>query len=645
MQQNSVTMQADKAGAFGVSVTALQVTCSVAENEYTPDFGNTVCCRNVFEFLMNAYMQATGSDDLALSLVYDTQELYAAVDGYVNLERSANSQAEGAEKAHPAQVTLNLSFTAQIFEGGKDSPTGSHFISLTILREMLYISYSTVGTETGNPLLVSMPVAQLIACGKTVLPILAPILGIREDVYYYNFVVSILDGYVETINSAVFGVMNTKEWCDLILGIVDEYSTEDISADSKALSSSDVQLDTQNKSISLALGDISLSLAATQLAQVEAPQNADAYIDISSVASLLQDLEYSYRYADTGGYTLTGTFNLSLSLGFADLVNVPVSLEVRVGFEEGETLADRDPYFYIKTFVPKKSFLFMDIINADTMSEIVIRDGNVYILRSVGESAVSSQQTYREYRTTGKETHYLFFEHDVYYYDVTTRYQYHTVTADYRAMTLTDFIGSGTDALIDQFAFIFNMSDTVLNMIPSDGENSQTGSSAVYDAGDMVNSYKYILPGGTEKEGYDLSLNLAAIANNEDLGDLEVKIERSFSKEENGVSYYDLTALELNVDLLGGFITAGGRLRHDAPGSDSYADRLSRDTISVFTSNGVLISSGTICSGSVSLDRAWSVDRTEEEALCTKCNSSDVARWGTGTWKYDTGTGSWTLIG
>ncbi len=634
----TVTAQAEKVGAFGIVISSLQASCSAAENVFAPDLDKNIRCQNVFEFLMNAYLQATGSDDLALSLVYDTADLYAAVDGYIELERST------AVDAGPAELILNLSFRAQIFEGGKDSPSGSHFISLTILREMLYISYSTVAAEGGNPLQVSMPVAQLIACGKTALPILAPILGIREDVYYYNFVVSILDGYVETINSAVFGVMNTKEWCDLILGIVDEYSSEDTVAESESFTSSDIRLDTQNRSVSLSLGEISLSLSATQMEKIEAPADQAEYIDISSIASLLQDLEYSYRYADTGGYTLTGTLTLSLSLGALNLVKVPVSLEMRVGFEEGETLAERDPYFYIKTFVPKKS-LGISIIAADTMSEIVIRNGNVYILRSVGESAISSQQTYREFMRAEQETHFLFWKHDVYYYDVTTRYQYHTVSADYRAMTLSDFFGGGTQSLINQFAFIFNLSETVVGMIPSGDEGSQTGSSSAYDAGDMVNSYQYVASGGTEKEGYALSLNLAAIANNSDLGNLDVKIERSLSKVEDDVSYYDLTALDLGMDLLGGVINVNGRLRHEAPGSDSFADSFSKETIGVFTSNGVTVSAGTVAEGKVSLDRTWIVDRTEEEDLCTKCDESEAARWGKNSWKYDAAAGTWILVG
>ena len=634
----TVTAQAEKVGAFGIVISSLQASCSAAENVFAPDLDKNIRCQNVFEFLMNAYLQATGSDDLALSLVYDTADLYAAVDGYIELERST------AVDAGPAELILNLSFRAQIFEGGKDSPSGSHFISLTILREMLYISYSTVAAEGGNPLQVSMPVAQLIACGKTALPILAPILGIREDVYYYNFVVSILDGYVETINSAVFGVMNTKEWCDLILGIVDEYSSEDTVAESESFTSSDIRLDTQSKSVSLSLGEISLSLSATQMEKIEAPADQAEYIDISSIASLLQDLEYSYRYADTGGYTLTGTLTLSLSLGALNLVKVPVSLEMRVGFEEGETLAERDPYFYIKTFVPKKS-LGISIIAADTMSEIVIRNGNVYILRSVGESAISSLQTYREFMRAEQETHFLFWKHDVYYYDVTTRYQYHTVSADYRAMTLSDFFGGGTQSLINQFAFIFNLSETVVGMIPSGDEGSQTGGSSAYDAGDMVNSYQYVASGGTEKEGYALSLNLAAIANNSDLGNLDVKIERSLSKVEDGVSYYDLTALDLGMDLLGGVINVNGRLRHEAPGSDSFADSFSKETIGVFTSNGVTVSAGTIAEGKVSLDRTWTVDRTEEEDLCTKCDESEAARWGKNSWKYDAAAGTWILVG
>lgn len=630
--ENNVTVQAGRITLFGAELSDFSLTAGAAENTYSPDLSANLVCRNLFEFLFNAYTQVTKSDDLSLSLIYDTDELYASVAGYVNLEREEGS----------AQVTLNLSFTAEIYEGGKQSPTGTHFISLTILRDMLYIGYSTVGMDSGNPLLVKMPVAQLIACGKTVLPILSPILGIREDVYYYNFVISILGGYVETINTAVFGVMNTQEWCDLILGIVGEYAgTGETSS-----APTDVSLDTQKKEIAISLQNIALVLSAKEMPQIEAPASAEKYIDISTIANLLQDLEYSYRYADTGGYTLKGTFTIRLTLIGIQLIELPLSVELRVGFEEGETLADRAPYFYIKTFVPKTKLLF-DIVNADTLSEIVVRGGNVYILRHVVDAAAQSQELYREYTGSSEDKHWphIFSNKTIYHYDVTTRSTYERQSAEYRAMTLNDFIGGGAQNVVEQLAYILNFStflkDTIIDNLGSSSSDTQE---SVYDAGDMVTSYQYIAAGGTEKEGYALSLNLAAVTGSDALGSLNAKIERTFSREEDGVRYYDLSALDVSLDMIGGMATVNGKLTHEDPGSDSRADSITAEMMGIFASNGVSVTEGTIAEGSFSVSRSVTIEYTSEQTLCTSCDKSEAERWGQGTWRYDEESGNWIRL-
>ena len=631
---NSVTVQAERIVFFGVEVSSFSFTADAADNKYSPDLGNSLRCENLFEFLFNVYTQVTKSDDLSLSLVYDTEQLYASVNGYVNLER-----AEGS-----AQITLNLSFTAEIYEGGKQSPTGSHFMSLTILRDMLYLGYSTVGMDTGNPLLVRMPVASLIASGKTVLPILSPILGIREDVYYYNFVVSILDGYVETLNTAVFGVMNTQEWCDLILGIIDEYALTDGTA--VAESTAEISLDAQKGELTVGMKGITLVLAAKDMPQISAPADAEKYIDISTIASLLQDLEYSYRYADTGGYTLKGTFTIKLTLAGLDLIELPLSLELRVGFEEGETLVDREAYFYIKTFVPKTSLL-VDIVNADTFSEIVIRGGNVYILRHVVGEATQTVQLYREYTGSGEDHWYHFFStKTAYHYNVTARGIYERQTAEYRAMTLKDFLGSGTEAVVENLAYILNFStflkDTIIDNINST-PGTQTSS---YDVGDMVTSYRYIAPGGTEKEGYELSLSLAAITGSDSLGSLKVKIDRSFSHEENGVRYYDLSALDVNMNMIGGKATVYGGITHEDPGSDSRAESITDEMIGIFTANGVNVISGGMAQGTFSVARTLTREYTYAEVLClnSSCNKAEAERWGQNSWQYDEQTGQWIRL-
>ena len=67
-------------------------------------------------------------------------------------------------------------------------------------------------------------------------------------------------------------------------------------------------------------GNIDMAITALKNAEpVSAPADLTGYIDISSLAQLLQDFEYSYNYALGGGYRLTGTVQLDLKLGSLDI--------------------------------------------------------------------------------------------------------------------------------------------------------------------------------------------------------------------------------------------------------------------------------------------------------------------------------------
>ena len=58
-----------------------------------------------------------------------------------------------------------------------------------------------------------------------------------QDLEARCFTNAILGKGYSTINSGIFGVMDTESWCDLILGIVDEYTVKGESDDQAAESS------------------------------------------------------------------------------------------------------------------------------------------------------------------------------------------------------------------------------------------------------------------------------------------------------------------------------------------------------------------------------------------------------------------------
>ncbi len=636
-EKGTLCLRAESVSAFGLTVKGMQVTAQAGEGALDGSVAGKECS-NVFEFLLNAYTQIAQTDDLSLSVEYDAADLYALVEGRVSLGREEST----------AQVTLSLQFDATLLEGGKAAPTGSHYIRLTVLDDWLYAGYSTVGFEGGNPLKVKMPVSALFEAGNTVLPLLAPLLGIGEDVYYFEFVNRILGGAYENINSGIFGVMDTQEWCDLILNIIDEYTAEDVAAKA-AESAAQVTADLDSLRIEIASDGLKVTAAALYGgAEIAVPADADGYIDVSTIAQLLQDLKYSYRYADTGGYRLSGTVELKLHVLGMDLLTLPISLDIRVGFEDGADISERAPYVYIKTFVPKKS-LVLNITRADTMTEIVIRGGKVYMLRSIGENADSSMAVRREFVEIKKEYHFPQFHVNAnqYYYDVTTRYYYTTASSDYRVMTLADFAGGGTEGILQQVYYIFNLHSDVTDII--DGqieENGSQGSETVlYDAGDMVNSYSAVRAGDT-LTGYSLELNLAAITGDADTFDIvSLNIGRSFSQTSGGVDYYDLTSLEANMSMLDDLIEVKVKFRHEKPGSGSEADELSRQVIDLLSAQGEAAAGSGMQSGSLPIQKQWYVDREETERLCEKCNSAEVKRWGTNNWEWSEAVGDWVQIG
>ena len=603
-------------------------------------------CENVFEFILNAYTEIAQTQYIGLDFTYEAPSLSVDLGGRVQLAQAEES----------AQVTLYLDFTASIVEyttdeNGAKVEKGGHYLHLIIAETpaeaekagaSLYLTYSTVSLDASTALRVYSPVADLFAAGKTILPILSPLLGISEDVYYFEFVETILSGYYESINSGIFGAMDTAQWCDLLLGIIEEYTPEDGAASTGSSASVSFGSDESGNfvvrvgGISDGKGNIDMAITALKNAEpVSAPADLTGYIDISSLAQLLQDFEYAYGYAETGGYRLTGTVQLDV----LSILSLPVSIDLRVGFEKGESesIVDRAPYVYVKTFVPK----MFGIIDADTMTEIVVRGGNVYMLRNVGDSPVASQDIYREFLRSVNEYHFPQFHtnKDQYYYDVTTRYTYQTTQAEYRAMPLTEFATGGLNGILEQVYYIFNLNSFTQGLINAALPEGETPGTS-YDAGQMVNSYVPVKEGDA-LTGYSMQLNLAAIAGDDTFDTVDIKIGRTYSKTVDGVDYYDLTSLNVQMGILDGFININMKVKHDAPGSDSQADALSREVIQLFEQNDIEITAGEIASGTVNSEREWSVERTEEQRLCTKCDSGETNHWGMSNWRYDESIKDW----
>ena len=510
----------------GAKVYDLSMDIKSAQSFTTPDFSGDLYCSNIFTFLLNAYTEVAQTQDLSIAVEYDSTDLYANVEGVLHLDQEAGS----------ADRIMNLQFNAEIYEGGKSAPSGKHFIRLTIVHSLssdmkiigqVYISYSRVGFDVGTPLNVKMPVSSLFAAGKTILPLLAPILGIQEDIYYYNFVVSILDGYVESLNSTLFGVMDTEAWCALIVGIIDEYTPKDVAGQIQGEATSggaNVSYDMDALWINIETDDVAVKLAALkEPAQITAPTGADGYIDISTIAQLLGDLLQAYEYRDTG-YQLQGFIEMSV-LNLFDL-DFKINVDLRIGVE-------KDGRIYLNANLRVNEYsnvagllLFGTkcIVDGNTETDITFKDGMIYMTRV------------RTSEWNGKEIFGSKFN------SISPKYEY-------RKMTVAEF---GADAM-NQIFFALNFSEKFKSYI--NGQTSDEGGevSDTADVGEMIGSYQF----SDSTQTYTVGADLGAILGNSSLGELNLAITR----QARGDGSYDLTVLDGTLTLVS-LITAHFNVTH-----------------------------------------------------------------------------------
>ena len=540
-EEEGIAVSCKEFALGGLTLGGMYAEVLAAKEVIVPDFGGVTMCANVFEFILNAYTQLSGTDSLALSFGYAAEDLSVSLDGKV--------QFEGAEGS--AERTLNLDFAASISEYAPDGQggsavTGSHYLHLVILRDTLYASYSVKGLDADTALRVTMPVCELFAAGKTVLPILAPLLGISEDVYYFEFVNAILGEYYETIHSGIFGVMDTESWCDLILGIVDEYSQQGGQS-----GSADGALSLPFEIVKGENGDVTFRLcglpAGEGVADVlfTAPQSASpieapsgSFIDVSTIAQLLHDVLRAYDYRDTG-YRLTDSVNIEVAGIELDLA---VNIDLRVGVNE-----DGSADIFLRLTTPQYYNILGGllgsavIINGNTVTDITFADGLVSMTRT--------QTTYYD------GSSFWVWEHG--FYDLSTPY------VDYRAMTQDAFFAD----IMNQMFFAINLSDGMQTFIRDQAVSGGETEGTTHDAGEMVKSYT------ADAAGYHITLDLGAVTGMGEFGDMTLDIYRT----QNG-GQYDLTSLEGSVKVVG-VVTLKLNLTHRDPGTDAEAQKYCAESV------------------------------------------------------------------
>ena len=451
--ENGLTLTEGGLTVAGVALNNVSAQVYAAENAFTPDFSGVTMCDDVFELLLNAYIQFADSEFLTLSFDYEDESMKADMTAALRLKRTEEN------------IVFELAAEAVISAGGSN-----YYMQVSVVDTYAYIYFSLIGFEDSayypeavaegvSPLRAKIAVSSLFDMSSEAMPLIVSLMGLnKNELYYFNFVVELLGGTYETINSDIFGTKTAEEWADLIIGIIKEY-TGDAQAQDVSSGNISVSFDAENLALILSGSGMNVVLSAGGEREIKAP--SDGYTDYSSLAGLVKVLMGSITQSETtedaegnpvesaeinSYYYLSGA--VTGSLGSIDLTSIGVAASVYVGDDFGVTVNVRLDVSY-----------FVGVFKGDTVLEMTIEDGMVYMVRT---------------QTTAADSVLGLVE----------------VNLDepivlYRVTTLDNFFGD----ILSHLGFLFNFSDSINEQIAGAGSGG-SGKSAVTDIGGILTSYE-----------------------------------------------------------------------------------------------------------------------------------------------------------
>lgn len=451
--ENGLTLTEGGLTVAGIALNNVSAQVYAAENAFTPDFSGVTMCDDVFELLLNAYIQFADSEFLTLSFDYEDESMKADMTAALRLKRTEEN------------IVFELAAEAVISAGGSN-----YYMQVSVVDTYAYIYFSLIGFEDSvyypeavaegvSPLRAKIAVSSLFDMSSEAMPLIVSLMGLnKNELYYFNFVVELLGGTYETINSDIFGTKTAEEWADLIIGIIKEY-TGDAQAQDVSSGNISVSFDAENLALILSGSGMNVVLSAGGEREIKAP--SDGYTDYSSLAGLVKVLMGSITQSETtedaegnpvesaeinSYYYLSGA--VTGSLGSIDLTSIGVAASVYVGDDFGVTVNVRLDVSY-----------FVGVFKGDTVLEMTIEDGMVYMVRT---------------QTTAADSVLGLVE----------------VNLDepivlYRVTTLDNFFGD----ILSHLGFLFNFSDSINEQIAGAGSGG-SGKSAVTDIGGILTSYE-----------------------------------------------------------------------------------------------------------------------------------------------------------
>lgn len=447
-------------GLFGVTVSSFRAIVEAPAEAGAPEAVGGAECANIFEFILRSYNALADTDTLSLALQYEAEGMSVGMKGAVQF----------ADNAQDGNIVVNLTLEGVIAAG-----ESNYFIRATVVGQDVYIYFSTVGFDgdavyytdridaAAVPLRARFSVSSLFDAAADAMPLIVSLMGLdKDDLYYYTFVVDILGQSYETINSDIFDTKSTKDWAELIVGIVREYTGKE-DADTSAASESGVSVsfDFEDRALTVAGEGMNISLAADPDHPAPAAP-AQAYTDYSALSLLVGVMMNSITTESSvpdGGdaiqsaeinryYYLQGSAKASIKgLSFIGFLSVEIKLYASVYIHDDHSVTVN---------------LYLDIPDSAGTNEsdvyVTIEGGMVYLLNV----------------KDGGRT--------------------------YRVTTLDNFFGD----FLKHINFLFNFNSLIANNIPTEPTGSAGG---VTDIGSILTSFSY---DGAASEGWPQQWTLGA---------------------------------------------------------------------------------------------------------------------------------------
>lgn len=514
----------------GVTVESASAYVRTADDELSSSVDGVTMCGNAVEFALEAYMRLTGSEYISFEVAHRAEGLTADVKGEIKLVRTESA------------IAFELAADAAVRSGDD-----TYYIQVRLVDDTLYVYFSLVGFEdsayfpdcvdaSARPLRLRFTVGSVAAAARDLMPLISSLMAEEWNGSGLLGMAAELLGRVDgALTTDIADIKTTGEWVEFILSLVGSDGAKS-SADGGRMN---VTVDTSLRRLTLKDEATSVVIGTGILRSVTAPEAE--HIDLSSVAELAGTLMSSITSSAEDGeetesvrindyYYLSGS--ASGSLGSLELTSIGIAASVYVHPDYSVTVNVRLTVSY-----------FIGVFNGDTVLDMTVEDGMVYMVR-----------------TQMSEAGFLGIEK-----------QLDEPEVIFRAMTLDSFLSG----MLEQIPFMFNFSDSISGQITGSGSGSDSDPAAVTDIGDVLLSVAYSAS-EDGSQAWTLGIGLGALTGGV-LGDASVQLRAGADGVLEDIALSaSLSVLTMNAELKYANPGAEQESGHAVDVTENVAGRVSR---------------------------------------------------------------------